>query len=88
MDYRKFLSYNLVGGFVWTFGITYLGFFVGHALIAAGIDIDKVILPLIALIVLISILPPAIHLLKDKKTRTALWNGTKKQLDDIFGRKK
>ncbi len=88
MDYRRFLGFNLIGGFLWTFGITYLGYFAGQALIAAGIEIDSVILPIIALIILISVLPPAIHILKDKKNRTAIWAGTKKQFALIFGRKK
>lgn len=88
MEYKRFLTFNLVGGFLWTFGITYLGYFAGIALIAAGIDIDTVILPIIALIVLISVLPPAIHILKDKKNRTALWLGTKKQIATLFRRKK
>ena len=84
MEYKKFLSFNLIGGFLWTFGITYLGYFVGVALIAAGIDIDTVILPIIFLIVLISVLPPAIHILKDKKNRAAIWGTTKKQFAAIF----
>jgi membrane-associated protein len=88
MDYRRFLGFNLIGGFLWTFGITYLGYFAGQALIAAGIEIDSVILPIIALIILISVLQPAIHILKDKKNRTAIWAGTKKQFALIFGRKK
>jgi len=32
MHYRTFMSYNLIGGFVWTFGITLLGFFLGKSL--------------------------------------------------------
>lgn len=88
MDYRRFLSFNLIGGFLWTFGITYLGYFAGKAIVAAGVDIDTVILPIIFLIVLISILPPAIHILKEKKNRTAIWNGTKKQFSLIFKRGK
>ena len=87
MEYGRFLSFNLIGGFLWTFGITYLGYFAGKALIAAGIDIDSVILPIIALIVLISALPPAIHILKDKKNRTAIWETTKKQFNLIFKKK-
>ena len=72
MDYRRFLSFNLIGGFLWTFGITYLGYFAGKAIIAAGVDIDSVILPIVFLIVFISVLPPLIHILKDKKNRDAL----------------
>lgn len=86
MHYPRFLAFNLVGGFLWTFGITYLGYFAGKALIAAGIDIDTVILPIIVLIVFISILPPTIHILKDKKNREAIWAAGKKQIAFIFGK--
>lgn len=88
MEYKKFFIYNIVGGFLWTVGITYLGYFAGHALIAAGIDIDHVILPIAALIILISVAPPAIHILKKKETREALWTGIKKEFSHIFKRKK
>ena len=88
MEYKKFLSYNVIGGFLWTVGLTYLGYFAGRALIAAGIEIDSVILPIIFLIVFISVLPPAIHILKDKKNRTAIWSAAKKQLSFIFNRNK
>ena len=79
MDYRKFLSFNLIGGFAWTFGITYLGYFAGKAIIAAGIDIDTVILPIVLLIVIISVLPPVIHILKEKKNRDALIGAINRQ---------
>lgn len=87
MKYRRFLAFNLVGGLLWTAGVSYLGYSVGHAFEAAGLDIDQVILPIIALIVLLSILPPAIHILKDKKQRDVLWAGTKKQLSILFSKK-
>lgn len=86
MVYSRFLTFNIIGGFLWTFGITYLGYFAGKALIAAGIDIDTVILPIIFLIVFISILPPTIHILKDKNNRVAILKGTKKQFDFILGK--
>lgn len=88
MEYRRFLSYNVVGGLLWTAGITYLGYFTGQALTAIGVDIDHIILPIVALIVLLSVTPPAIHILKDKKTRTALWEGTKREVKTVFRRKK
>lgn len=88
MEYKRFLTFNLVGGFLWTFGITYLGYFAGKAIIAAGVDIDSVILPIVFLIVFISILPPAIHILKDKKNRQAIWQTTKKQFSIVFRKKK
>lgn len=30
MDYKKFLEYNMTGGFVWVFGFTLLGYFFGN----------------------------------------------------------
>lgn len=83
MSYGKFLSYNLIGGFLWTFGITYLGYFAGKAIVASGVEIDSVILPIVFVIVFISVLPPAIHVLKDKKNREAIWKVAKKQFDMI-----
>lgn len=88
MDYKRFFTFNVVGGFAWTFGITYLGYFAGKGLIAAGIDIDSVILPIIALIVFISILPPIIEIMKVKKNREAIAATIKKHLSTIFKRTK
>lgn len=79
MSYKTFLSFNVIGALLWAVGITYAGFYVGSWLRSMGIDVDTILLPIVALILLLSILPPAIHLLKDKKQRDALWNGTKKQ---------
>jgi membrane-associated protein len=70
MRYGTFLAYNLVGGFIWTVGLTFLGYFLGNAIPAD--QIDKYLLPLIALIILISILPTAYHILKEKENREQL----------------
>jgi membrane-associated protein len=87
MEYRRFLAFNVIGGFIWTFGVTILGYSVGAAFAAAGLDIDHVLLPIIAIIILVSVLPPAIAILKDKKNRAALWEGTKREVRSIFTRK-
>ena len=87
MHYNRFLAYNAIGGFLWAVGVTSLGYFVGTAFEAAGLDIDQAMLPIIALIVLISVAPPIVHVLKDEKQRTALWAGTKKQLSIVFRRR-
>jgi membrane-associated protein len=87
MEYRRFLSFNVIGGFLWAAGITYIGYGLGAWFESLGIEIDHILLPVIALIILISVLPPAIHILKDKQTRTALWEGTKRELKSIFGRR-
>lgn len=88
MHYQRFLMFNVVGGFVWTFGVTSLGYFVGAAFEAAGMDIDQVLLPIIFGIIFLSVAPPAFHILKDKKRRVALWNGIKAEVASIFRRKK
>ena len=84
MDYKRFLSFNIIGGLLWAAGITYLGYGLGSVFHSLGLEIDHVLLPVIAVIVLISVLPPLIHIFKDKKTRVAFWNGTKRQLASIF----
>lgn len=80
MKYRTFLTYNIVGALIWAVGITYAGYFIGGYFESIGVEIDHVLLPIVALILLTSVIPPIIHLTKDKKQRQAIWNGTKKQL--------
>ncbi len=79
MKYRVFLSYNIIGGLLWTAGLTYAGFFLGKLFEELGMEIDQVLLPIVALIILLSILPPLIHVMKDKKNRDSLWALIKKQ---------
>lgn len=88
MNYRRFLAFNLVGALLWAAGITYAGYLLGGVFESMGIEIDTILLPIIAIIIFISVLPPAIHLLKDKKNRDALWYGVKKQFKTLFSRSK
>lgn len=88
MPYRRFVFFNVIGAFIWTAGVTGAGYFLGSWFRVAGLDIDKVLLPIIAIIILISVLPPAIHIFKDKKNRAAFINLTKKQFTSLFGSKK
>ena len=53
MKYKNFLTYNIFGGFVWTFGMVFGGYFLGQ--IIPGID--KYILLIILVIIFISFLP-------------------------------
>ncbi|MBW4631096.1 MAG: VTT domain-containing protein [Iphinoe sp. HA4291-MV1] len=66
MHYRTFMSYNLIGGFFWTFGITLLGFFLGKSLPAE--QVDKYLLPIIGLIIVVSLLPSILHIIKENKS--------------------
>lgn len=73
MPYRTFLFFNVFGAFVWSFGVTLLGYYLGKSIP----DIDKYLLPIIAIIVLISALPSLIHLLKDEERRAKLKESSK-----------
>lgn len=61
MDYKKFLSYNIIGGVIWGVGLPLLGYTLGNQID----DIEKYLLPIIALIVGISVLPALLHMRKD-----------------------
>jgi len=79
MDYRKFILFNIIGATFWAAGVTYAGFFLGKMFENMGISIDQVLLPIVALIILLSITPPLFHVLKDKNNRKSLWALIKKQ---------
>lgn len=86
MNYKTFISYNLIGGLLWAGGVTYLGYFLGSWFTSLGLDIDQVILPVVAVIILLSISPAIVHLAKDREQRTALWEGTKREIKTLFRR--
>lgn len=83
MNYRTFLTYNIIGALLWAVGITYLGYFLGGWFESMGLDIDQVILPAAAIIILISIAPPIYHILKEKDQREAIWSATKLQFKKL-----
>lgn len=66
MHYRTFMSYNLIGGFLWTLGITMLGFFLGKVIPPE--QIDKYLLPIIVGIIVISIIPSIVHLIQENRS--------------------
>ena len=65
MEYRNFISYNIIGGFVWSFGMIYSGFFLGQIVP----NVDRYILPIIILIIVISLLPLIFEFIKHKKEK-------------------
>jgi len=62
MKYRNFLTYNIVGGFVWSFGIVFSGYFLGEIIP----NVDKYLLPIILVIIIISFLPIIFEIYKGK----------------------
>ncbi|MBI5960880.1 MAG: VTT domain-containing protein [Chloroflexi bacterium] len=58
MHYRRFLAYNVIGGLLWAVGVVSAGYFLGEAA-------DGYLMPIIIGIILVSVAPPAIHILRD-----------------------
>lgn len=65
MSYLKFIKYNIVGGFIWTFGLMFTGYFLGRTIPG----IDKYLLPIILLIIFLSIVPSVLHILKERRAQ-------------------
>lgn len=68
MDYRQFFVFDAIGVIAWSFSITLLGYFIGSKIPG----IEKMIEPVLILIILASVGPTIYHMLKDPKYRTAL----------------
>lgn len=60
MNYRTFITFNIVGAFVWTWSMLWLGYGLG-AIIP---NPDKYVLPIIIIIVMLSAAPTLWHLFK------------------------
>jgi membrane-associated protein len=74
MDYKAFVVYTVIGGFVWGVGVTWAGFFLGSIYPDAGKYLEYIV----ALIVIVSIAPPVIHLLRERsKSKASLVSGAK-----------
>jgi membrane-associated protein len=65
MSRRTFATYNIVGGFVWAVGVTLAGYLLGEVI--GEDEIDKYLLPIIGVIIVLSILPPLIEVLRERK---------------------
>lgn len=69
MDWRKFLAYNIGGGAVWTYSLTLGGYWLGSKVP----NVDTYILPIVALIIILSVLPGIYQMLKTPERRRGLW---------------
>lgn len=72
MDYRQFTLHNILGAIIWVGSVTYVGYFAGGILEAHGIDIDKLILPVIGVVVLVTFASPLLHQLSTPEGRMKL----------------
>ncbi|MEV0154014.1 VTT domain-containing protein [Micromonospora sp. NPDC050686] len=72
MRYRTFFAYNVVGGLLWGVGVTVLGFFLGRiAFVRANIEF------ILIGIVVVSVLPIAVQLLRSRHRAAARQQGVR-----------
>ncbi len=81
MEYKKFLTFDIIGGLLWTGTVTYIGYFGGAFLQSRGINVEALILPIIALAVLVSLGSPVYHIVKDPENRKMFLQRLKKKRD-------
>ena len=71
MSYRKFLMWNVLGGVGWVTSMTVGGYFltemIRSSLGIAEKDIDKVLLPIIFVIIVVSVLPAVWHVYSENR---------------------
>lgn len=79
MKYRKFLFFNLIGAFLWAVCIPFAGYFLGSVIPG----IDKYLLPIIAFIVIASIAPTLIHIIRERKTDNELAEAAEEVREEI-----
>lgn len=62
MEWKLFATHSIIGGALWTLGLTSLGYVLGSTVP----DIDKYLLPIILGIIIVSFLPAVFHVLATK----------------------
>jgi membrane-associated protein len=71
MPYRRFVVFNVLGGFLWVFSMLLGGYFLGSLLKSKlGIDLDEHIEWVVIVVVLLSLMPPFIEYLKSRRQKT------------------
>ena len=76
MNYPVFLAYNIIGGLLWGAGLPLLGYYLGNSIP----NIDKYLIPIVLLIIFLSVLPTAVHILREKSSREKIFSFAKKML--------
>lgn len=71
MEYRKFMTFNLVGGLLWAIGVTLAGYTLG-SLFSPEV-LDKYFLVIVLVVIFLSVLPTAIHIWNDNRHEIIAW---------------
>jgi membrane-associated protein len=65
MEYRRFLTYNIVGGVGWVVSMTWAGYLLGHAIP----DINRHIHIVVVVVIVLSLIPIAVEVLRERRRR-------------------
>ena len=66
---RKFFIYNVIGAVIWTESVIGIGIFLGDKISGS---VDKYLLPIIGLIIVVSLIPVAIEIIREINTKRNL----------------
>ena len=70
MPYRRFVLFNVFGGFLWVFSMILAGYFLGSLLRDQfGINLDEHIEKVVVVVVALSLMPPLIEYLKTRREK-------------------
>jgi membrane-associated protein len=61
MEYRRFFGFNIIGGVLWSVGVTLTGYYLGEAIPG----IDRYFLAIVAVVIILSALPSLIHVWRE-----------------------
>lgn len=64
MEYRTFVTYNIIGGAIWAIGLTVLGYFLGSFIPS----VDQYLLPIVLGIIAISFIPIIREYLRSRRS--------------------
>jgi membrane-associated protein len=72
MPYRRFVIFNVIGGFLWVFSMILAGYFLGSTLKSRfGIDLDRHIEWVIIIVVALSLIPIAVEFIKARRAKAS-----------------
>jgi membrane-associated protein len=72
MPYRRFVVFNVIGGFLWVFSMILAGYFLGSTLKSRfGIDLDRHIEWVVIIVVALSLIPIAVEFIKARRARAS-----------------
>jgi len=82
MRYARFLAYNVIGACLWAIGVPLIGYSLGRSIPG----IDQYLFPIVLLIILLSVSPGIIHVLRNREDRARIIAIVRSTAVRIFGR--